>query len=63
MDGKDKYKIGFRFGNSLAKRYRRSDVFYGGFIEGWFSIGQRKLSNRTIKISAKSSDDAILRHK
>ena len=59
MDGKDKYKVGFRFGKSLAKRYRRSHVFYGGFIEGWFSLGPNKPSNRTIKISAKTSDDAI----
>lgn len=52
MDDKDIYQVGFRFGKGLAKRYRRSYVFYGGFIEGWLSIGPNKPSNRTIKISA-----------
>ena len=50
MYGKDIYKVGFRFGKVLAKRYRRSHLFYGGFIDGWLSIGPNKPSKRKIKI-------------
>ncbi len=53
MNKRDVFRIGFWFGKGFAKRYRRSPLFYGGFIEGWHSPIPNKSHKRKIKMSPK----------
>jgi hypothetical protein len=42
MDGKDIFRIGFIFGKGFAKKFRRNNLFYDGFINGWVSHSSKK---------------------
>lgn len=50
MDTEDIYHKGVKAGREAAEKNRQSKVFFGGFVDGFFDIGQkphrRKLKRR-----------------